>query len=76
MGTDKHNSVVDPDGMSWNVQNLYVADASTFPTPSVVHAVVIGLLLWLCWIGCQPHDHNTGYFSHDFATYQSQLCEK
>ncbi len=34
MGTNPSNSVINPNGESWNVQNLFVADASTFPTPS------------------------------------------
>jgi choline dehydrogenase-like flavoprotein len=33
MGVDRRSSVVDPDGQSWDVPGLYVADASVFPGP-------------------------------------------
>ena len=32
MGTDGHNSVVDPDGQSWDLPGLFVADGSVMPT--------------------------------------------
>ena len=32
MGTERQKSVVDPYGESWDVRNLFVADASLFPT--------------------------------------------
>eukprot|EP00455_Lapot_gusevi_P003422 TRINITY_DN11399_c0_g6_i3.p1 TRINITY_DN11399_c0_g6~~TRINITY_DN11399_c0_g6_i3.p1 ORF type:complete len:124 (-),score=45.10 TRINITY_DN11399_c0_g6_i3:140-481(-) len=34
MGGDASYSVFDPHGESWEVKNLYVADASAFPTAS------------------------------------------
>ncbi|KAJ3116405.1 hypothetical protein HK100_001081 [Physocladia obscura] len=34
MGASPETSVVDPDGQSWEVKGLYVADASVFPTAS------------------------------------------
>jgi choline dehydrogenase-like flavoprotein len=32
MGSERHKSVTDPYGESWDVRNLFVADASLFPT--------------------------------------------
>jgi len=32
MGTDPANSVVDPDGRSWDIPNLWICDGSVFPT--------------------------------------------
>ena len=32
MGTDASKSVVNPDGCSWEIPNLYISDNSTFPT--------------------------------------------
>lgn len=32
MGTSSHHAVVDPDGQSWEVRDLYVADGSVLPT--------------------------------------------
>ena len=40
MGADAARSVVNPDGESWQVRRLFVADASTFPTPSGVNPQV------------------------------------
>lgn len=34
MGTSPSHSVVDPDGQTWEIKGLFVADASTFPTAS------------------------------------------
>ena len=34
MGASPHSSVADPDGLSWDVAGLYLADASVFPTPT------------------------------------------
>ncbi|HZS38581.1 MAG TPA: GMC family oxidoreductase [Polyangia bacterium] len=33
MGVDKRSSVVDPNGASWDVPGLFIADASVFPGP-------------------------------------------
>jgi choline dehydrogenase-like flavoprotein len=33
MGIDRHSSVVQPSGETWDVPGLFVADASVFPTP-------------------------------------------
>ena len=43
MGVDPATSAVDQDGQSWEVRNLYVADASTFPTPSGANPMVTTL---------------------------------
>ena len=32
MGVSRQASAVDPNGMSWDVQNLFVADAALMPT--------------------------------------------
>jgi choline dehydrogenase-like flavoprotein len=32
MGAERRTSVVDPYGESWDVKNLFIADASIFPT--------------------------------------------
>ena len=32
MGSERQKSVVDPYGESWDVRNLFMADASVFPT--------------------------------------------
>ena len=37
MGASRRSDVVDPDGRLWAVDNLYVADASLFPTASGVN---------------------------------------
>ena len=34
MGTDPRTSVVNPQGRFWDVDNLYAADGSVFPTAS------------------------------------------
>ena len=38
MGASAKSSVVDPRGECWHVANLYVADASLFPTSTGAHA--------------------------------------
>jgi choline dehydrogenase-like flavoprotein len=40
MGGLRSQSVLDPQGQSWDVRNLFVADASTFPTPSGVNPML------------------------------------
>lgn len=40
MGGDAATSALDPDGATWEVRNLVVADASTFPTASGVNPMV------------------------------------
>lgn len=40
MGGSAAGSAVDPDGQSWDVQGLYVADASCFPTASGVNPMI------------------------------------
>lgn len=40
MGSDPAKSVVDPDGQSWDVAGLFVADASVFPTSTGVNPMV------------------------------------
>lgn len=40
MGGDRTSSAVDPDGASWEVPNVVVADASLFPTSSGVNPMV------------------------------------
>jgi choline dehydrogenase-like flavoprotein len=40
MGGNRGQSVLTHTGESWNVRNLYVADASTFPTPSGVNPMI------------------------------------
>jgi choline dehydrogenase-like flavoprotein len=40
MGISPNNSVVKPTGETWEVKNLYVADASVFPTSSGVNPMV------------------------------------
>ncbi len=40
MGGSAADSAVDPDGQTWDVQNLYVADASCFPTASGVNPMI------------------------------------
>lgn len=40
MGGNRAQAVLSPDGAVWNVGNLYVADASTFPTPSGVNPMI------------------------------------
>ncbi|KAI1129319.1 FAD/NAD(P)-binding domain-containing protein [Nemania abortiva] len=40
MGVDAETSVVDGDGKVWGCENLYVADASVFPTASGVNPMI------------------------------------
>ncbi|WP_206516089.1 GMC family oxidoreductase N-terminal domain-containing protein [Nocardioides pantholopis] len=40
MGGDPGDSALDPDGATWEVPNLVVADASTFPTSSGVNPMI------------------------------------
>ncbi|WP_426184157.1 GMC oxidoreductase [Microbacterium sp. TWP3-1-2b2] len=40
MGGSPETRAVDPDGATWEVPNLFVADASTFPTSSGVNPMV------------------------------------
>lgn len=40
MGISPQTSVVKPTGETWEVKNLYVADASVFPTASGVNPMV------------------------------------
>jgi len=40
MGSSRDGSVVDSNGQSWDVKNLFVADASTFPTPSGANPMI------------------------------------
>ncbi len=43
MGTSASNSVVGPTGETWAVDNLYVADASVFPTPSGANPMITNM---------------------------------
>ncbi|CAG8480714.1 9547_t:CDS:2 [Paraglomus brasilianum] len=40
MGVDSMTSVVNPDGQTWEVENLYVADASVFPTAVGINPMI------------------------------------
>ncbi|THV13245.1 oxidoreductase [Nocardioides caeni] len=40
MGGSPDTSALDPDGRTWDVEDLYVADASCFPTPSGVNPMI------------------------------------
>ncbi|MGH2523630.1 MAG: GMC family oxidoreductase, partial [Anaerolineales bacterium] len=40
MGGLRSRSVLDPQCQSWDVRNLYLTDASTFPTPSGVNPMI------------------------------------
>ena len=40
MGGSATTSAVDPDGQTWDVEGLYVADASCFPTASGVNPMI------------------------------------
>ena len=40
MGTDRNDSVVDPENQVWDVPGLYVADASVFPSASGVNPML------------------------------------
>jgi choline dehydrogenase-like flavoprotein len=37
MGTTRADSVVNADGRSWDIRNLWIGDASTFPTSGGVN---------------------------------------
>ncbi len=45
MGTDEANSVVSPTGHVWGTENLYVADASVFPSASGVNPMVTNMAI-------------------------------
>ena len=45
MGINPSNSVVNPRGKVWQVNNLYVADASVFPTSLGVNPMVSNMNL-------------------------------
>jgi len=45
MGSDIRSSVVKETGESWEIQGLYVADASTFPTASGVNPMITTMTL-------------------------------
>jgi choline dehydrogenase-like flavoprotein len=40
MGASPESSAADPDGQTWDVRNLVVADGSTFPTASGVNPMI------------------------------------
>jgi choline dehydrogenase-like flavoprotein len=40
MGGSEHDSVCDPNGQTWNVRDLYVCDASAFPTATGANPMV------------------------------------
>ena len=40
MGGSEHDSVCDPSGQTWNVRDLYVCDASAFPTATGANPMV------------------------------------
>ena len=48
MGADPRTSVVDPQGQSWDVEGLWVADASVFPTASGVNPMITVEAMALC----------------------------
>ena len=45
MGTSERTSVVDPQGQVWGTENLYVADASIFPSASGVNPMVTNMAI-------------------------------
>src|SRR3989442_9440373 len=45
IGTRPHNSVANPDGQVWDVQGLYITDASAFPTASGVNPMLTAMAL-------------------------------
>lgn len=45
MGTNPSNSVVSPTGQVWGTRNLYVADASVFPSASGVNPMVTNMAI-------------------------------
>lgn len=48
MGSDPDKSVVDTEGQSWDVEGLWVADASVFPTATGVNPMVTVETMALC----------------------------
>lgn len=50
MSSDPRSGVVDSRGAVWTTKNLYVADASVFPSASGVNPMVttMGLAEWIC----------------------------
>jgi long-chain-alcohol oxidase len=48
MGSDPKHSVVDGDGESWEVEGLYVSDASVFPNALGVNPMVTIQTLAYC----------------------------
>jgi len=45
MSTRPENGVVDPKGKVWGVENLYVSDASVFPSASGVNPMVTNMAI-------------------------------
>lgn len=45
MGISEHTSVVSPQGQVWGTQNLYVADASVFPSASGVNPMITNMAI-------------------------------
>jgi choline dehydrogenase-like flavoprotein len=45
MGSNRRSSVVDPKGKVWDVEGLYVADASVFPSASGVNPMVTNMAI-------------------------------
>lgn len=48
MGDDPRTSAVDTQGQSWDVQGLWVCDASVFPTATGVNPMVTVEAMALC----------------------------
>ncbi|MEG8036575.1 GMC oxidoreductase [Sphingomonas sp. LR61] len=47
MGADRETSVVDPDGRSWDVPNLWIADNSVFPSAVIANPALTIMALSL-----------------------------